>query len=238
MRNLIHADLRRVLRRPTIYVFAGLMQLFVIFAGYSDDAFSQMNTEKNVAAYMVAIMASVPILITLYGDDFKAGSIITLIGRGLSRTKIMLSKLIVSAILLLFYYLIALGECMIFHTFLIEAFYSPKQQILTVVMFFLMWFRNVALFAFSSILMYALWSVAGGLITMLGLIVFTKIILSMLFQNSTFNIYDLTLSGLIDKAYSSLLSGGFPFQLILAVIYFVVFLIIGNLFFKRKELDL
>ena len=82
MINLIRADLRRVLRRPTLYIFAGLMLLFAILGGLSSDAMEMMNIEKNDTAYLVAIMASVPILITLYGDDFRSGSMITVIGRG------------------------------------------------------------------------------------------------------------------------------------------------------------
>ena len=58
MIHLIRADLRRVLKRPTLYIFAGLMMIFIIFAGWSEDAMAQMSTEKNTTAYLVAIMAS------------------------------------------------------------------------------------------------------------------------------------------------------------------------------------
>lgn len=238
MRNLIRADLRRVLRRPTVYIFAGLMVLFILFSGFSDDVFTQMESEKNIAFYLAAIMGSVPILVTLYGDDFRSGSLITVIGRGLSRTKVMLAKLIVSAILLLPFYLLALIEVIIAHTVLVEAFYSPKQQVVTVFLMLFAWFRNVALFAIASIIMYAMWSVAGGLVSMLVLIVFPRIILNALAQNAKFNFYNITLSGLVEKAYYSLISEDFPFQLIPAVIYLVVFILLGSIFFKRKELDL
>ena len=48
MINLIRADLRRVLRRPTLYIFAGLMLLFAILGGLSSDAMEMMNIEKKM----------------------------------------------------------------------------------------------------------------------------------------------------------------------------------------------
>lgn len=236
MINLIRADLRRVLRRPTLYIFAGLMLLFAILGGLSSDAMEMMNIEKNDTAYLVAIMASVPILITLYGDDFRSGSMITVIGRGVSRTKLMVAKLITSSILLFGFYVLAFIEFYVFHTFLLNAYYSPKQTALTVLMIFLGWFRNVALFAFASILMYALWNVAAGIVTILGLIAFLRILLMAVNKEGT--IYYLTTDGMIDKGYSAVMAGSFPYQFIIVAVYVTAFIVIGSLFFKRKELDL
>ena len=236
MINLIRADLRGVLRRPTLYIFAGLMLLFAILGGLSSDAMEMMNIEKNDTAYLVAIMASVPILITLYGDDFRSGSMITVIGRGVSRTKLLVAKLITSSILLFGFYVLAFIEFFVFHTFLLNAYYSPKQTALTVLMIFLGWFRNVALFAFASILMYALWNVAAGIVTILGLIAFLRILLMAVNKEGT--IYNLTTDGMIDKGYSAVMTGNFPYQFIIVVVYVVAFIVIGSLFFKRKELDL
>ena len=236
MINLIRADLRRVLRRPTLYIFAGLMLLFAILGGLSSDAMEMMNIEKNDTAYLVAIMASVPILITLYGDDFRSGSMITVIGRGVSRTKLLVAKLITSSILLFGFYVLAFIEFYVFHTFLLNAYYSPKQTALTVLMIFLGWFRNVALFAFASILMYALWNVAAGIVTILGLIAFLRILLMAVNKEGT--IYYLTTDGMIDKGYSAVMTGDFPYQFIIVVVYVAAFIVIGSLFFKRKELDL
>ena len=236
MINLIRADLRRVLRRPTLYIFAGLMLLFAILGGLSSDAMEMMNIEKNDTAYLVAIMASVPILITLYGDDFRSGSMITVIGRGVSRTKLLVAKLITSSILLFGFYVLAFIEFYVFHTFLLNAYYSPKQTALTVLMIFLGWFRNVALFAFASILMYALWNVAAGIVTILGLIAFLRILLMAVNKEGT--IYYLTTDGMIDKGYSAVMAGSFPYQFIIVAVYVTAFIVIGSLFFKRKELDL
>ena len=236
MINLIRADLRRVLRRPTLYIFAGLMLLFAILGGLSSDAMEMKKKKKNDTAYLVAIMASVPILITLYGDDFRSGSMITVIGRGVSRTKLLVAKLITSSILLFGFYVLAFIEFYVFHTFLLNAYYSPKQTALTVLMIFLGWFRNVALFAFASILMYALWNVAAGIVTILGLIAFLRILLMAVNKEGT--IYYLTTDGMIDKGYSAVMTGDFPYQFIIVVVYVVAFIVIGSLFFKRKELDL
>ena len=236
MINLIRADLRRVLRRPTLYIFAGLMLLFAILGGLSSDAMEMMNIEKNDTAYLVAIMASVPILITLYGDDFRSGSMITVIGRGVSRTKLLVAKLITSSILLFGFYVLAFIEFYVFHTFLLNAYYSPKQTALTVLMIFLGWVRNVALFAFASILMYALWNVAAGIVTILGLIAFLRILLMAVNKEGTF--YYLTTDGMIDKGYSAVMAGNCPYQFIIVAVYVTAFIVIGSLFFKRKELDL
>ena len=236
MISLMKADLRRVLRRPTLYIFAALMLLFSILGGLSEDAMEQLSVEKNVTAYFIAIMSSVPILITLYGDDFRSGSIITVIGRGVSRTKLLISKLITSSVLLLGFYLLAAVEFFVFHTFLLKCDYSPKQTGLFLLIMFLGWVRNVALFAFASILMYALWNVAAGIITILGLVAFLRIGLMALDKAGT--LYSLTTDGMIDKGYTAVMSGGFPYQFIFVAVYLVVFIVVGSLFFKRKELDL
>ena len=236
MKNLIRADLRRVLRRPTLYIFVALMMIFSILGGLSPDSMEQMNTEKMTTAYYVAIMASVPILITLYGDDFRSGSMITVIGRGVSRTNLLISKLITGSILLFGFYAFAFLDFFIFHTFLLNSHYSPKQTALTVLMIFLGWVRNVALFAFASILMYAFWNVSAGIVSILGLIAFLRIILTSV--DKTGKIYAITTDGLIDKGYEAVMTGDFPYQFIIVIIYIGLFIIIGNLFFKRKELDL
>lgn len=238
MINLIRADLQRVVKKPILYVFLGILFITAIFIGYSDEAIAQLNAEKTAFDYLVAIMASVPILIALYGDDFHSGSMITIIGRGMSRTKLMISKLITSSILLACYYVFAAAQFTLFHTVLINAYYSPKQNMLFVVLVILGWFRNVALFAFASIFMYAMWSVAAGLVTIMGLIAFLKLILNYIAQNLKVDLFPLTTDGMIEKGYTAISTNDFPFQLIIVVIYFIVFLIIGSFFFKKKEVDL
>ena len=82
MRLLIRADLRRVLRKPD-----------GIAAEYLE---MTRTTLEDIGLPFLCI----PIFLAVYGDEFKSGTLQCVIGRGLSRPKVVIAKLLDAAILL------------------------------------------------------------------------------------------------------------------------------------------
>lgn len=105
MRNCIGADIRRVLRKPSFLgafgVFAALFALLVFIC------FNPAFTAEQYTAKVTSFLSFFPLIVGLfvflsvYADDFKCKSMQVAIGYGVPRGKIVLGKLLESALLLL-----------------------------------------------------------------------------------------------------------------------------------------
>ena len=98
MKNLIVADVMRILRKPTYRVIMGLS----LFAALAVAVYTRMHTWSGFAfatdQYAVAsateLLFGIMIYLTVYADEFSANSMQALIGHGLSRFKLLLAKCI------------------------------------------------------------------------------------------------------------------------------------------------
>ena len=106
MRNLLRADLRRILKRVSIYVW--LFLIFVIFflsALSKDYTADIVGMEQGVTSLLGPIMVSIPVFLGVYGREIQAGSMQCVIGRGMSRTKLILTKYLECVLMCLFFFL-------------------------------------------------------------------------------------------------------------------------------------
>ena len=109
MKSLIQADLIRILRKPTYRItllLALLLTLsvavrtrFNVWNGYAyaSNQYSMMNLVMDL------IMGAL-IFISVYADEFTSNSMQTLIGRGISRFKLLLAKMTDSIIITMISY--------------------------------------------------------------------------------------------------------------------------------------
>ncbi|MDO4530430.1 MAG: hypothetical protein Q4C06_00480 [Bacillota bacterium] len=130
MINYICADLKRIMVRlprvmMTLCVYAVL--LIVVAVTYYT-GWSSVNFIKNIQQYigMVPVALGLIELIAVFSDDFKAKTMQVAIGLGISRTKVVLCKLIEMIVLAvvdaIIFAVLALGAA-----FILDAGLNPEQ---------------------------------------------------------------------------------------------------------------
>lgn len=103
MRNLLISDLTRFAKKKTVWLYFALLVIFgIVYAPLS--VMKTIDTPYNFMKaldYAVYIFQAVFIFVifqAVYADDFSYMTIVTIIGEGKSRTKLVISKLIYAAI--------------------------------------------------------------------------------------------------------------------------------------------
>ena len=104
MRNVIRADIERIIRKPSFLCIIALTLIFLATRKSADVAEEQIEYIKEYFNTLLLFAVSIPVFLSIYSDDIKSGSVISLIGNGLSRKKVILAKLIdVTAVLTAYY---------------------------------------------------------------------------------------------------------------------------------------
>ena len=108
MRRLIDADLKRILIRPKFWIFniiALVVGILIMGKGiintYDDDISYQLLLQIKQAYRIATILQSFVIFSSVYSDEFRSMAFITVVGRGISRRKLVFAKLLDSIILTL-----------------------------------------------------------------------------------------------------------------------------------------
>lgn len=238
MRNLLRADLRRILKRVSIYVW-----LFLIFVIFFISALSQDYTaeiigmEQGVTSLLGPILVSLPVFLGVYGRELQAGSMQCVIGRGMSRTKLILTK-----------YLECVLMCLFFFFFIWFAFFlrnnvgdagltANQNKMLTIYVLFV-FIKTCGYFAFTTFFFFIAWSVAPGIVALLVSAFLMPVLLGMLdtFMKTDFS--EFYFNGMIDNAYASIAAGEIGYTLILAIVLYIGgALLLTALVFRKKEIE-
>lgn len=110
MKNLIRGDIRRILSKKSLWVafIAALLTniaivMFYLYSmNYSSINYMQGNLDglTDIGGMVIGIA----VFLAVYADDFKAMTLITIIGRGNSRGRVILAKFINSVIITVILY--------------------------------------------------------------------------------------------------------------------------------------
>lgn len=238
MRNLIRADLRRVFLKPTFYILVFLVVLDIIISKNAESAVDQMDNLRNIMRMAGLFIITIASYLALYGDEFKSGVMINVIGSGMSRKKIVVAKLIdASLIMLIFYvllYLVALAKNM---TAGIAV--TPKQNLFLLLYCFFCLIKGIGFLTLASFVAFATWSTPGGMIILIFATALSNLFFKGLQSHFAIPIYDLSFEGLLDTSYASFAAGGLGWQLIPAmVIYIGGLVVLTIILFNRREVDL
>ena len=238
MRNLLRADLRRILKRVSIYVW--LFLIFVIFflsALSKDYTADIVGMEQGVTSLLGPIMVSIPVFLGVYGREIQAGSMQCVIGRGMSRTKLILTK-----------YLECVLMCLFFFFFIWLAFFlrnnvgdagltANQNKMLTIFVLFA-FIKTCGYFAFTTFFFFIAWSVAPGIVALLVSAFLMPMLFTMLdgFLKADFS--EFYFNGMIDNAYASIAAGDIGYTLILAIVLYIGgALLLTALVFRKKEIE-
>ena len=238
MRNLLRADLRRILKRVSIYVW--LFLIFVIFflsALSKDYTADIVGMEQGVTSLLGPILVSIPVFLGVYGREIQAGSMQCVIGRGMSRTKLILTK-----------YLECVLMCLFFFFFIWLAFFlrnnvgdagltANQNKMLTIFVLFA-FIKTCGYFAFTTFFFFIAWSVAPGIVALLVSAFLMPMLFTMLdgFLKTDFS--EFYFNGMIDNAYASIAAGDIGYTLILAIVLYIGgALLLTALVFRKKEIE-
>ena len=238
MRNLLRADLRRILKRVSIYIW--LFLIFVIFflsALSKDYTADIVGMEQGVTSLLGPIMVSIPVFLGVYGREIQAGSMQCVIGRGMSRTKLILTK-----------YLECVLMCLFFFFFIWLAFFlrnnvgdagltANQNKMLTIFVLFA-FIKTCGYFAFTTFFFFIAWSVAPGIVALLVSAFLMPMLFTMLdgFLKTDFS--EFYFNGMIDNAYASIAAGDIGYTLILAIVLYIGgALLLTALVFRKKEIE-
>ena len=238
MRKMIRADLGRVLRKPAFYILIIFALVLVCIRKPAETAADQIETMKTVMGPILLFFVSIPIFLGVYSDEFKSGSMINIIGRGLSRKKVIIAKLIDVAIILLAIYSVAYIIALIKNA-AAGVNVTTRQNLLLLVYCLFLILRGVVLFAIASFVVFTTWSAAGGMTILILTITLAKLSLKLCQEKTSIPVYDMSFDGLLDSSFAGFSAGNFGWQIIPALlIYLCGIVFLTSLIFNRKELDL
>lgn len=110
MKNLIKGDIRRIMCKKSLWVaFIAalivnvLMIVFYVFT-MNNSSFNYMMGNLDGMGDFGGMVIGIAVFLAVYNDDFKSMTIISIIGRGNSRLRIIIAKFINSVIITLILY--------------------------------------------------------------------------------------------------------------------------------------
>lgn len=238
MNRLIKSDLRRILRKPALYIFTIILWIYAITTKNGKTPGQQIDAMTGMMDGLGIILISIPVLLCVYGDEFKAGSFQIAIGRGISRTKIIVAKFF-DCIWLTLVSALFLSGIIYIKNVSTGLPISGKQHLMLAVYALLMVVKACGYFAIASFFMMMSFSIASGMIVDLFMLMFFDKILMAAQKKFRIGVYDnLSLSGLTEDAYRSIAGGSFPVKLIPAIALIIIVVAATAFMFNRKELEL
>ena len=240
MRRLIRADLRRILAKPGFYVCPLILFALFVYGLFGDpvDYDTYYSSLDIQLSYIYPFLVLLPVFTCVYGDELRSGTMITAIGRGLSRTRVILAKFIDTLVLsLAFMMFFLLMDQITFDRFSVVL---TKVQILRIFSAYAAtWLQILGHCTFAAIFVYLTWNSSVGLVAGLFSISFSKMILDWLQSHTHLPFYDVTFMGQADQVRRQFDAGNtWLHHVLFALLWYAVFLALSALFFKRKELEL
>lgn len=238
MRNLLRADLRRILKRVSIYIW--LFLIFVVFflsALSKDYTADIIGMEQGVTSLLGPILVSIPVFLGVYGRELQAESMQCVIGRGMSRTKLILTKYLECVLMCLFYFFFIWLAFFLRNNVGDAGLTANQNKMLTIFVLFA-FIKTCGYFAFTTFFFFIAWSVAPGIVALLVSAFLMPMLFTMLdgFLKTDFS--EFYFNGMIDNAYASIAAGDIGYTLILAIVLYIGgALLLTALVFRKKEIE-
>ena len=238
MRKLLRADLRRILKRISIYIW--LFLVFVLFflcsiaRDYTADIIAM---EQGILDLMGPILVSIPVFLGVYGRELKTGAMQCVIGRGLSRTKLILTKYLECVLLSLFFYVFIWLAFFLRNNVGDAGLTVHQNRMLTIYVLFV-FIRTCGYFAFTTFFFFTSWSVAPGIVALLMSTFLVPVLIGLAEELLKVDISSFYFDGMVTKAYNSIAAGEFGFTLIPAIVLYIGgALLLTALVFRKKEIE-
>ncbi len=242
MRDLLRADIRRISRMWLIYIGLFIAMFYIDFK--IDEGVINNGSIGFISGVQaafdgapLALFVVFPVFYAVFAHELSSKSMQCILGHGITRDKLIATKLLDAAIVLAAIY-IAITVWILYRlSDNTSVILSSSQKINLIIFICLRWVRHLGYIAFSAMIMYLSNFTALGVISCLAFTVMFKFIFKVIEFFAGLSIYDYTFDGLLDWAYTGIEVGGFAWQLIPAAGYIIAALVITIIFFRRKEFD-
>ncbi len=242
MRNLIRADLCRILKTKMIYVGTVFAVLIIVFGigralvSIGSNATGYMNgLNSSLDGFLFPVIIDVPIFIAVFSHELSAKSMQCVLGHGLTRGKLITAKLLDAAILLIGIFAVFTAVAVIMAS--PDYAISSRQMTMAIISIWLRALRFFGYICFAAMIMFITNSSALGLIFCIGFALVFRLLCMAVTRLGGIEFYDYTFDGLLDWAYKSIEAGGLGLQLIPALLFIVAALAVTIFFFNRKEFE-
>ena len=241
MRKMIRADLRRVCRKPSMWILMAIMIIVQFFdvLTITDESMEQVLTSaRNRFGLTFMLVISIFIVISVLANDRNSNSWAYDIGIGIGRRKLIWAKVIVFVILMVIFYAVLVPERLFFYA-VTSLPLSGRQLSLLAVYAGLQVIRGVSVLIIDMLVDILTDSTALAILANVAQVVFITLGTRMAALFYNVNIGDYTPDGLVENAYNNIAAGRFPWQLIVVLLIYVgaVFAVAAAVF-RNKELQL
>ncbi len=248
MRRLIRADIRRILKKRSVIVLFCISLMFLSFhvigsfLAYEKDPVVPVKSLMSHMA-MPELLIGLVILFGVYSDDFRSMTYSCVIGRGLTRSKLVLAKLLDTVILtVLMYGIITL--VLRLGLMFVGCSLTPRLSRAFYMTIFITIYKTVGYIALSSMILYITNNIPVTTISLLLLYIavpFSALLFSLNPQVKALHIERLHYAGLAGNAFSDFVFGsafmGFGKLVFGLLIYLGLVLYVTIRIFDKKELE-
>ncbi len=247
MRRLIRADLKRVLKKKSlviIFIVAMLSMIIRIMAVADEEQNFFAPVYRNLSSFTLFHLAlGVVMFNSIYADDFKAMSFATVIGRGISRKKVVIAKLLDITILTVIIYsvmaIILTGIC---NTYGFE--HGHALSTVWYGYFVILAYRTIGYLALASMILYITNNIPVSTIVLVILYIampYISVVLQLNENIKRLHLERINYVGLADSALADFVFGDYSVGMIKMLIGLVLYLgaviITTGIWFDKKELE-
>lgn len=174
MLNYIKQELYRITHKKSMYIYYGSLILafgILMLVGSNMDASSFLELLGTYMMVIVAVFVGGQVFASVYGDDVSSKSLGLAVSSGVSRTQIVLGKLIVAVLLLISIFTI-LGLVSVGIYLLYGGNFNPQDQIMIQYILFKTFVTILMLLAFMSLSSIVLYLTQNATVSNVLLILF------------------------------------------------------------------
>ena len=223
--------------KPGLYIVLLFLLLNMLLFGGGDTADDKMSFYKVLFNNVGLTMICIPIYLAVYADELKSGIMISIVGMGLARKKIVKGKLIDCFILIFLSYLL-LFLAAYYNNSISDLAITSRQNLTLFIFSMLCVVRAVGVMALSSLVLFLTMSASGGMLVLIITGVAASIMLSSLQDYTSIPFFDYSFVGLLDAALVQFQNRQLMIALLPALIYLIVVVMINVRIFDRKEMNL
>ena len=242
MRNLIRADISRVLKRPLVYVALITSLLAYLFSFEMTIANEFVNSASYLSGIKKAMdnsglifIITIAVFIAVFSNELKAKSMQVVIGHGLTRGKLIAAKFLDGIIIVCLYFIVftAVGLLALYSSG--NAASDQAQMVLRYT--WMCAYRIGGYVIFSAAIMFLTSSTSLGVIAAVAFSLLVDSIMSLIDELTEVRFFDYTFDGLINEALLRVDAHLFGWQVIPAFLYIAFALALTIFFFNRKEFE-
>ena len=241
MLKLIHGEIYRLLHKKSLYIYFGALAAgYFLLAFVRSGGFSDETIVKDAINFfqLLPALAGGLLFSAIYTDDLNSKNLITLVGFGINKTKIVVAKFI----LMIVFGAVVFGLMPLFHyaVYAVLGFAATASQmamIYAVALKFML--MTLAFSAIASIVVYGLQRTTFAVVSYI-LLAFSVVgtLITAVSNVLELNITQHLMSGITDRILTAIISGGsLTLPVAEYIVYMAIVVTISAVAFNKKEME-